>query len=295
MASLRSLRIALQPALLQARSYSKKEGKEWLRAIVSKHSKDQPLRCWAADSDNRPSHHERPVVLLFGWLMSKEKHLERYADWYTDKGMDVVGVLSRAPHVVKPAYSHALSKQLVDLLHEESDMVRRPVVIHGFSVGGYLCGQFIREVEQRGLSAEFQRRTKAQVFDSPVDYEGIPFGVAKAISDNAAVQKVTEASLQLFMRVNKPAMHEYVMSSKTFKRNPLRVPTHVMYSHKDPICDAHRIEAVMAEWRKQGHAVSHSVFDDSEHVQHMRKYYDDYYRDLMAFLKTNIPGHFLTH
>ena len=51
------------------------------------------------------------------------------------------------------------------------------------------------------------------------------------------------------------------------QENPLRTPTHVMYSHVDPVTDSDRIESVMANWQSKGIPVTSSVFDESEHVQ----------------------------
>jgi hypothetical protein len=67
-----------------------------------------------------------------------------------------------------------------------------------------------------------------------------------------------------------------------------------MYSHFDPITDGRRIEVVMNTWREQGATVSCSVFDDSEHVMHMRRYFDDYKRDFDAFVSPKLQAHLPT-
>lgn len=38
------------------------------------------------------SQHDRPLTLLFCWLMAKEKHIRKYAKMYTNMGMDVLKV-----------------------------------------------------------------------------------------------------------------------------------------------------------------------------------------------------------
>lgn len=38
------------------------------------------------------SSHERPLTLLFCWLMAKERHVRKYAQFYTNMGIDVLKV-----------------------------------------------------------------------------------------------------------------------------------------------------------------------------------------------------------
>lgn len=38
------------------------------------------------------SQHDRPLTLLFCWLMAKEKHIRKYAKMYTNMGMDVLKI-----------------------------------------------------------------------------------------------------------------------------------------------------------------------------------------------------------
>jgi alpha-beta hydrolase superfamily lysophospholipase len=34
----------------------------------------------------------RPLVLLFGWLFAKPKHLKKFVDMYNQEGFDVISV-----------------------------------------------------------------------------------------------------------------------------------------------------------------------------------------------------------
>lgn len=112
-----------------------------------------------------------------------------------------------------------------------------------------------------------------QVYDSPVDMVGIPHGVSKAVSQNPVVQKTVEASLHLYMAVNKKAVEQYLASANRFKaslprrqlpgtnvwrqQNPMLTPTHVFYSAAgDPVADPQVVENVVAGWKALDSEVS---------------------------------------
>ena len=40
--------------------------------------------------DDQAQSHERPLVLLFGWLLANPRHLNKYANLYHSKGYDVL-------------------------------------------------------------------------------------------------------------------------------------------------------------------------------------------------------------
>lgn len=84
----------------------------------------------------------RTVVVLLGWLGSKQKHLKKYAEWYTSRGFHAITftfpmgeVLSYQPGGKAEQNVHLLVDHLADWLEEEN---QKNLVFHTFSNTGWL-------------------------------------------------------------------------------------------------------------------------------------------------------------
>ena len=45
---------------------------------------------------------KRPLALIFSWLMAKDKHVKKYAKFYTDQGIDVLKVRTSPFDALRP-------------------------------------------------------------------------------------------------------------------------------------------------------------------------------------------------
>ena len=84
----------------------------------------------------------KTVVVLLGWLGSKQKHLKTYADWYTSRGFHVVtftfpmaDILSYQAGGKSEQEVEMLVNHLADWLEEEHG---KNLVFHTFSNTGWL-------------------------------------------------------------------------------------------------------------------------------------------------------------
>lgn len=84
----------------------------------------------------------RTVVVLLGWLGAKQKHLKRYAEWYTSRGFHAITFTFPMSEVLSyqvggKAEEHVdlLVNHLVDWFEEEN---RKNLVFHTFSNTGWL-------------------------------------------------------------------------------------------------------------------------------------------------------------
>ena len=109
----------------------------------------------------------------------------------------------------------------------------------------------------------------AQVFDSPLDYEGMPRGVARSLSDFRPVQLAIESSLHLYMAAfHHSVLKHYRHASQTFRQNPLRTPSLFLYSQSDVLAAPGPIETLVTQWRSEGVPVYCRCWANTRHVQH---------------------------
>lgn len=157
-------------------------------------ARQQPLVYHAAAQDDNVR--DRPLVVLLGWMLGKQKHVDKYAAWYNSQGMDGVSLLPGPSHVLSvdtvgccyclismdslliipiqsqscsfPTFAHfhsqakAAAAALVDLV-SHAHIAERPLIFHGFSVGGFLYGCMLKEVQARQLVPQLSRQTVCSV------------------------------------------------------------------------------------------------------------------------------------
>lgn len=101
-----------------------------------------PRACGAAGDDGCSSAKSRTVVVLLGWLGAKQKHLKRYAEWYTSRGFHAVtftfpmtDIMSYKVGGKAEQNLDLLANHLADWVAEESG---KNLVFHTFSNTGWL-------------------------------------------------------------------------------------------------------------------------------------------------------------
>ena len=176
--------------------------------------------------------------------------------------------------------------QVLDFV-SASEHCAKPLVIHGFSVGGYLCGETVLKVHERPQDyGQVGERLQGQVLDSPADLDKIPFGFSKAVSSVPIVQTIVEKMLQAHLSTFKNTVtRHYRKSSNTMRENQLRTPTLFLYSDVDPVGMAGPIEEVMANYTSRNIPVFAKKFSGSAHVSHYHRYPAEYTEQLDMFLK----------
>ncbi|XP_061106819.1 transmembrane protein 53-A-like isoform X2 [Conger conger] len=228
---------------------------------------------------------DRPLLLLFPWLGSRPQALSKYCEMYFRVGLDVLIVESELSQFLWPRWGQEYGAQVLDLLHEDR-FVTRPLMVHAFSIGGYMIAQMLmlmaRDPERyRGL----MERVQGQVYDSLVDgsLERIAVGLGKSMFPNFE-GLVTWLSL-LYFRVSKKHTLDLLHGAvEKFWDNPITAPSLFFYSEDDPLCDYRQLEELMELWQKRGTPVQSRKWIRSLHAGHLRQHPQEYLSTLEHFL-----------
>lgn len=231
---------------------------------------------------------DRPLVLLYGWLGAKAKHIHKFSNFYAGLGYDVLRVKMEASQLLFLKRSQKICSDILDFASQPA-REQQPILVHGFSVGGYLYSETLNKV----LSGHDQRyylvgkRIRGHIFDSPVDADGIAHGTSRAVTEVAALQKIIEMSLALQLRyLRRSSLEHYWKMSAIFHGNPLASPSLMLYSKSDQIALVGPIERAMKQWREKGVPVTSHCWADSKHVSHYHKYPDEYLEHVILFLRS---------
>ena len=128
---------------------------------------------------------------------------------YVAKGFDVLHIKVKAGEILWPPRAHTVVSQILDFVTSDPHR-RQPLLIHGFSVGGYLYGETLIDIcSDDELTQSMSRRIRGQIFDSPVDFEGVPRGVGMALSNLRPVQITIRSALEAYTTL----FHQQVQSS----------------------------------------------------------------------------------
>jgi len=124
-----------------------------------------------------------------------------YVSVYIAKGFDVLHIKVKAGEILWPPRAHTVVSQILDFLTSDSHR-HQPLLIHGFSVGGYLYGETLIDIcSDAELAQSMSQRIRGQIFDSPVDFAGVPRGVGMALSNLRPVQVTVRSALEAYTTV----------------------------------------------------------------------------------------------
>lgn len=225
---------------------------------------------------------DSPIACLLGWVGCGQRAMRKYATLYTTRGVDVVAVLLKPEHVYMPVtYGRATTEKIVDAL-STAEAIERPIMIQGFSAGAYMYGNLLSTLDARGSDGvAFTKRIRGFCFDSPVDLDGVPFGLSRAMLGNSSEGTPPQIFIQMllaaYLSPNLPMRQYYQASSdamhgKEFAAgftSPFAVPSAFLYSAADSVTVPADIQRVCDKWRAAGSDVEQVEFDGSAHVSHL--------------------------
>ncbi|KAK9710620.1 Eukaryotic protein of unknown function (DUF829) [Popillia japonica] len=249
--------------------------------LISKEKKNASVKNLKLSPDQN-----RPLVVMPSWLMAKEKHIKKYANFYLDYGFDVLNISVTPWQLLWPVKgTQVVAKDILKFL--KVNETYSPLVVHGFSVGAYLWSEvLVRLAAERSLYRPVIDRISGQIFDSAADITELVIGVPIAVfPSNKVMQNALRSYLLYHMKkFDKVATSHYVRASQMYHTNLIRVPALIFCSEKDPIGAVRSNQRARENWESNGTKVYWKCWDDSPHVGHFQKHPKEYLEALTNYL-----------
>ena len=227
----------------------------------------------------------RPTVLMYSWLLAKSQHLYKYGDFYFDKGFDIVYIKVNPYQVLMPAKAKNVAGELLNFIDREKKESK--LLIHGFSVGGYIYGETLVKLESDAKYGHINKNIIGQVWDSVADFAAVPDGFSKAVTPIVPLQKAMRLAIEAYMKImHAPVTKHYLRASAAYKHNKLDLPTLFLCSTIDPVsCVKTMEEDCIKPWELRGLPVFVKRWNDSLHVRHMMQHPEEYQEAMENFLQ----------
>ncbi|CAN1177805.1 Transmembrane protein 53 [Linum perenne] len=269
----------------------------------------QPNAIDVSGSSDCSSAKSRTVVVLLGWLGSKQKHLKKYADWYTSMGFHAITFTFPMSEILSYQVGgkaeqdvELLVKHLAGWLEEEER--GKNLVFHTFSNTGWLTYGVMLEKFQE-YDPALVKKIRACVVDSaPVatpdpqvwasgfcaaflkknsvatkghTTPGVKVLVGSKSLDHQPKPALTETALQLVLEkffgvvLNLPAVNKRLSDvlSVLSSQQP-KCPQLYIYSSADRVIPSGSVESFIEKQRSAGHEVRACNFVSTPHVDHFR-------------------------
>ncbi|KAF5284582.1 hypothetical protein FQR65_LT02408 [Abscondita terminalis] len=229
---------------------------------------------------------DKPLVILLSWMLAKRKHMIKFADIYMDHGFDVLSINITPWQMLWPRKgSQVIANEVVTFLDVNSRCT--PLVVHGFSVGGYQWGEVLVRISQD--QPRFQHildRISGQIWDSAADISEICYGFPMALfPKNLVLQNTMKQYILYHMRTfDKVATRHYVRSSQLFHSNMVKAPALLFLSKTDPVGAEKSNMRLKEDWENSGIKVYWQCWDKSPHVGHYHRHRVEYVEKLENFL-----------
>lgn len=231
---------------------------------------------------------DKPLVIMLSWLLAKQKHLSKFAELYIEQGYDVVTVAITPWQLLWPVKGTQVnSADLLKFL--ENNPMYNPLLLHGFSVGGYMWGECLVHMarDQERYSSILNRIT-GQIWDSAADITEIPVGVPKALfPTNQALQNALRHYMIYHMKTfHDAATMHYIRSSQMFHSTLVKSPALFLLSKTDPVGAVASNQRVRESWESLGISCTWKCWDKSPHVGHYHKHKEEYVETLFNHLRS---------
>ncbi|GMH10894.1 hypothetical protein Nepgr_012735 [Nepenthes gracilis] len=285
----------------------------------------EPNTIDVAGNSDCSSAKSRTVVVLLGWLGAKQKHLNKYAEWYASKGFHAITFTFPMSEILSYQIAGKAEQDVALLVNHLEDWLEeehgKNIVFHTFSNTGWLTYGVILEKFQirdpsllsrirgcivdsapvaaadpqvwaSGFSAAFLKKqsiaTKGHTISQESTKEGSMF-IKPAVEQKPSV---TETALLVILE----KFFEVVLNLPMVNRRLSDVlgllssrqpscPQLYIYSSADRVIPSQSVETFIEKQRRSGHEVRACNFISTPHVDHFRNDPQLYTLQLTQFLE----------
>ncbi|KAK7081996.1 hypothetical protein SK128_014243 [Halocaridina rubra] len=281
-----AVRVCAAPTVLSSVQYRNLHSVKFSRNLEFFSASDVKLPQHTIRLESVLGDKNRPMTILYAWLMSKGKHIEKYVKFYNNLGIDVLRVRVTPFDLLRPTRgTQLLADEVLQFLHVNE--CHKPLMIHGFSVGGYVFSEVMVKIEQNYQHhGHLLNRFVGQVWDSVADLQQIPYGTSKALTDNVTLQKSMQKYLEWFLKVRyNSATRHYEKAREMYMSNYLGVPGLFFVSDNDLVATPEIVGVAIKNWEDKGFPVYYKCWKGSKHVSHYSKYPKEYEDFLLTFME----------
>lgn len=264
-----------------------------------------------------------PLVLLFAWAIAKERHLEKFRNFWLSRSFDVLTVRTpfwelAFPGSVAPGNAH----QVINFLASQiEDLPKRKIIAQGCSLGAYSLTTFVdqlrklqklnkpdsssQRVEEDSVTSKNNTEKSAStatqiesaiagvIFDSPGVWKALHIGASHVIFERPLARVILRNAIYAYYRSNRKLLWDRLQRiGRLQAEHPLRVPLLVLYSRDDEIVSADLVDELIEEWKQLGSSregeskcftVHSKCWERSEHVTHLRNFPEEYGAEVDRF------------
>ncbi|XP_010679748.2 uncharacterized protein LOC104895047 [Beta vulgaris subsp. vulgaris] len=261
------------------------------------------------------------AAVVLGWLGATPKHLRRYAELYTSKGIDAITFVVPVKDVLWFDLGRKVENRIQELVNELvswlSKAEGRCLIFHTFSNTGWLVyGAILAHLQERpdlitsikgcvvdsggdpelnpkvwaaGFAAALLKKRNTVIPPSSEDIEPSTSGKKSDLQDEdpLVIKAVTLAVLEkLFSFLFKlPDVNQRLSKIiRLLSENQPVCPQLYLYSTADSVIPYHSVESFMEHQKMKGRRVWSFNFGTSPHVDHYRTFPDVYTSQVNCFL-----------
>ncbi|KFM29155.1 Transmembrane protein 53 [Auxenochlorella protothecoides] len=240
-----------------------------------------------------------PLVVLMGWVGASDRALGKYARVLADWGYPSVRSVVPTAYVLcgQAGACDAWAQSMLDFMHDQGLVQGRPLVLYAFSNGGAaIVASMARICRSEDRYKSLWPRVAACIFDS-APAQGSP-AMRHRVLNTIVPPGLSRTAWAL--RLHWQNLKD-MMSSRSFQDDfwtemlnlgsaPPHMPLLYLYSADDPLTDAAKLDALLAQKRALGHDVTARRWASSPHVMHFKDHPEEYLARLSAFLQRVAPA-----